>query len=239
MAKDMDDRNIDEDLITLERILGFVFNNKNNLLTAITHRSYLNEHREATQEHNERLEFLGDAVLELVVTDFLFNKYKDKPEGELTAIRSALVNTLSLAEASTKLGVNDYLLMSKGESKDVGRARQYILANAFEAFIGALYVDQGYGVAQKFVAEQLFPKTEEIVEKRLWQDPKSRFQELAQEHSSLTPTYTTLGQEGPDHDRIFTVGVFLGKEKIGEGKGQAKQEAEQEAALRAIEAKGW
>ena len=173
------------------------------------------------------------------MTDFLFNKYPLKPEGDLTAIRSALVNTVSLADASTKLGVNDYLLMSKGEAKDTGRARQYILANAFEAFIGALYVDQGYIVAQKFVAEQLFSKTDEIVEKKLWQDAKSRFQELAQEHSNLTPTYTTLSQEGPDHDRIFTVGVFLGKSKIAEGKGRAKQEAEQEAALHAIEAKDW
>lgn len=239
MARDMEDRNIEQDLVTLEEILGFTFKDKKNLLTAITHRSYLNEHREATQDHNERLEFLGDAVLELVVTDFLFHKYGDKPEGDLTSIRSALVNTISLADASTKLGVNDYLLMSKGESKDVGRARQYILANAFEAFIGALYVDQGYAIAQQFVAEQLFKKTEEIVEKKLWQDGKSRFQELAQEHSSLTPTYTTLSQEGPDHDRVFTVGVFLGKEKIGEGKGRAKQEAEQEAALSAIAAKGW
>jgi ribonuclease-3 len=181
MNNDVDERNINADLVTLEGILGFTFTNKKNLLTAITHRSYLNEHREATQDHNERLEFLGDAVLELIVTDFLFHKYEDKPEGELTAIRSALVNTISLADASTKLGVNDYLLMSKGESKDVGRARQYILANAFEAFIGALYVDQGYAVAQQFVAEQLFRKTEEIVEKKLWQDGKSRFQELAQE----------------------------------------------------------
>jgi ribonuclease III len=239
MAKENEERNIEEDLIALERILGVVFKDKIHLLTAITHRSYLNEHKEAEQDHNERLEFLGDAVLELVVTDFLFHKYPDKPEGELTAIRSALVNTTSLSEASTKLGVNDYLLMSKGESKDVGRARAYILANAFEAFIGALYLDQGYNVAAKFIAEQLFSKTELIVEKRLWQDPKSRFQELAQEHTNLTPTYATLGQEGPDHDRVFTVGVFLGKEKIGEGKGRAKQEAEQEAALKAIEAKNW
>ncbi len=239
MAKELDERNIEADIKILEGILGFVFTDKKNLLTAITHRSYLNEHRDATQDHNERLEFLGDAVLELIVTDFLFHKYAEKPEGELTAIRSALVNTISLADASTKLKVNDYLLMSKGESKDIGRARQYILANAFEAFIGALYVDQGYAVAQQFVSEQLFSKTEEIVEKKLWQDAKSRFQELAQEHSSLTPTYTTLGQEGPDHDRVFTVGVFLGKEKIGEGKGRAKQEAEQEAALSAITAKGW
>lgn len=239
MAKDIEERNIEEDLATLEGILGFVFNDKINLLTAITHRSYLNEHRDAKQEHNERLEFLGDAVLELVVTDFLFHKYPEKPEGDLTAIRSSLVNTISLADASTKLGVNDYLLMSKGESKDVGRARQYILANAFEAFIGALYIDLGYDVAQKFIAEQLFPKTDEIVEKKLWQDAKSRFQELAQEHSNLTPTYATVNQEGPDHDRVFTVGVFLGKDKIGEGKGRAKQEAEQEAALEAIKVKGW
>lgn len=239
MASNTEERNIEEDLIALERILGYVFHDKKHLLTAITHRSYLNEHREAAQEHNERLEFLGDAVLELVVTDFLFNKYPEKPEGELTAIRSALVNTVSLSDASTKLGVNDYLLLSKGEAKDTGRARQYILANAFEALIGALYVDQGYGVAQKFIAEQLFEKTEKIVKMRLWQDPKSRFQELAQEHHNMTPTYATLGQEGPDHDRIFTVGVFIGKEKVGEGKGRAKQEAEQEAALHAIEAKGW
>jgi ribonuclease III len=235
----MEARNIEEDLIALERVLGFVFNNKAHLLSAITHRSYLNEHREATQEHNERLEFLGDAVLELVVTDFLFHKYTDKPEGDLTAIRSALVNTNSLADASTKLGVNDYLLMSKGEAKDTGRARQYILANAFEAFIGALYLDQGYNVAKQFIADQLFDKTEKIVEKRLWQDPKSRLQELAQEHEGHTPTYTTLGQEGPDHDRVFTVGVFLGKDKAAEGKGRSKQEAEQEAAQKAIEAKKW
>ena len=199
----------------------------------------MNENRDAKQDQNERTEFLGDAVLELVVTDYLFHKYPEKPEGELTAIRAALVNTVSLADASTKLGVNDYLLMSKGESKDTGRARQYILANAFEALIGAMYLDQGYEVAQKFIACHLFGKTDEIVSKRLWQDPKSRFQELAQEHTNITPTYETLTQEGPDHDRVFTVGVFLNKEKIGEGKGRAKQEAEQEAALNAIEEKGW
>lgn len=234
-----EERNIDEDLKKLEGILGAVFNDKMHLLTAITHRSYLNEHREAKQDHNERLEFLGDAVLELVVTDFLFTKYPEKPEGDLTAVRAALVNTVSLAGASTKLGVNEYLLMSKGETKDTGRARQYILANAFEAFVGALYMDQGYDSAKKFISEQLFPKTEEIVEKRLWQDAKSRFQELAQEHSNITPTYETTSQEGPDHDRVFTVAVYIGKAKVAEGKGRAKQEAEQEAAEKAIEAKGW
>lgn len=219
--------------------LGVSFVNKAHILSAVTHRSYLNEHREASWDHNERLEFLGDAVLELVVTDYLFHKFPHKPEGELTSVRAALVNTNSLSESSGKLGVGEYLLMSKGETKDTGRARQYILANAFEAVIGAIYLDRGYDAAREFIGNQLFEKTDRIVEKRLWQDPKSRFQELAQEHSSITPNYETLGQEGPDHDRIFTVGVFLGKEKVAEGKGRSKQEAEQDAAEQAIEVKGW
>lgn len=227
------------DLVALQKILGAQFHDLNLLRSAITHRSYLNEHKEATWDHNERLEFLGDAVLELVVTDFLFKKYPDKPEGELTAVRAALVNTASLSAASEKLGVNDYLLMSKGEAKDVGRARQYILANIFEACIGALYMDQGYDVAAQFIATNLFPKTDKIVKDRLWQDGKSRFQELAQEYANVTPTYETVAQEGPDHDRVFTVGVYLRKEKIAEGVGRSKQEAEQEAARKAVEAKGW
>lgn len=227
------------DLQALEAVIGTTFTDQLHLLTAVTHRSYLNEHREATQEHNERYEFLGDAVLELVVTDFLFEKYKDKPEGELTAIRAALVNTISLSEASTRLGINDFLLLSKGEAKDVGRARQYILANAFEAIVGAIYLDQGYDAAKAFIAHELFGLTDEIVAKRLWQDPKSRFQELAQEHAGITPSYQTLSQEGPDHDRMFTIGVFLNSEKVAEGRGRAKQEAEQSAAERALELKGW
>lgn len=230
---------IKQSLDKLSKLLGVEFGNIEFLLSAITHRSYLNEHREATQEHNERLEFLGDAVLELVVTDYLFNKYPEKPEGELTAVRAALVNTVSLSESAQKLGVNEYLLMSKGEAKDTGRARQYILANVFEALIGSIYMDQGYDAAKAFIAEHIFPKTDRIVEKRLWQDPKSRFQELAQEQHSVTPTYDTLGQEGPDHDRVFTIGVFLGKEKIAEGQGRSKQEAEQAAAEAAITVKGW
>ncbi len=233
------DTDIASELAKLEGILGVTFTDSNHLLSAITHRSYLNEHREATQDHNERLEFLGDAVLELVVTDHLYNKYTEKPEGELTAIRAALVNTVSLSESSLKLGLNDFLLMSKGEAKDTGRARNYILANAFEAVIGALYMDQGYDAAKQFIAEQLFAKTDQIVAKRLWQDPKSRFQELAQEHASVTPTYETLNQVGPDHDRVFTVGVYLGKELVAEGQGRAKQEAEQAAAEAAIAARGW
>jgi ribonuclease III len=238
MAKE-EERNIEEDLARLEQIVGHTFADRSHLLSAITHRSYLNEHREATQEHNERLEFLGDAVLELVVTDYLYRTYQDKPEGELTAIRAALVNTTSLSDASLKLGVNEFLLMSKGEAKDTGRARQYILANVFESLIGAIYLDHGYAAAREFIADQLFARTEEIISKRLWQDAKSRFQELAQEHVGVTPTYETLSQEGPDHDRVFTVGVFLNREKVGEGAGRAKQEAEQAAALKAIEAKGW
>lgn len=235
----MEARNIPADLDALEKILDVKFIDRGLLLSAITHRSYLNEHRDAQQDHNERLEFLGDAVLELVVTDFLFRQYQDKPEGELTAIRAALVNTASLCDASEKLGVNKFLLMSKGEAKDEGRARQYILANVFEAFIGAMYLDQGYEASKTFVATHLFPKTDEIVRKRLWQDAKSRFQELSQEYASVTPTYQLLGQEGPDHDRIFTIGVYLRHELVAEGKGRSKQEAEQEAAERAVTAKGW
>ncbi len=230
---------IQESLKKLEERLGVTFRDKTHLLVAITHRSYLNEHREATQDHNERYEFLGDAVLELVVTDFLFRKYPEKPEGELTAVRAALVNTVSIADASTKLELNEFLLLSKGEERDTGRARQYILANTFEAIVGALYLDQGYDAAQSFIAQELFNRTERIVEKRLWQDAKSRFQELAQEHVSVTPSYETLSQTGPDHDRVFTVGAFLGNEKIAEGKGRSKQEAEQAAAEKAIEAKDW
>lgn len=233
------ERNIDTDLDKLQELLGVTFVDVGLLRSAITHRSYLNEHREADWEHNERLEFLGDAVLELVVTDYLFREYPEKPEGELTAVRASLVNTVSLALASEELGINDYLLMSKGEAKDLGRARQYILANTFEACIGAIYLDRGYAVARSFIADRLFARTDEIVRKRLWQDPKSRFQELSQEYASVTPTYETLRQEGPDHDRIFTVGVYLRTELVAEGSGRSKQEAEQQAAERAIEAKGW
>ncbi len=234
-----EERNIEQDIKTLQDLLKVDFKDTTLLLSAVTHRSYLNEHRDATWDHNERLEFLGDAVLELVVTDFLFAKYPEKPEGELTAVRAALVNTNSLCSASEVLGINKFLLMSKGESKDEGRARQYILANVFEACIGAIYLDQGYDAARNFIAERLFANTDKIVEKKLWQDAKSRFQELAQERASITPTYETLSQDGPDHDRVFTVGVFLRHEKVAEGKGRSKQEAEQQAAQMAVVAKGW
>ncbi len=236
----MNDINYIPDLLSrLEKVVGVSFVDTEHLLTAVTHRSYLNEHREATQQHNERYEFLGDAVLELVVTDFLFHKFPEKPEGELTAIRAALVNTVSLADVATKLGVNEYLLLSKGEERDTGRARQYILANTYESIIGAIYLDQGYEVAANFIRDTLFDRTDTIVKKRLWQDAKSRFQELAQEHMGTTPNYETLSQVGPDHNRVFTVGVFLGAVKVADGEGRSKQEAEQQAAEKALEAKGW
>ena len=222
-----------------EATLGVSFNDKNLLRQAFTHRSYINEHKEVGLEHNERLEFLGDAVLELAVTDFLFKKYPDKTEGDLTAYRAALVNTNTLGDASLKLDINDYLLLSKGEAQDTGRARQYILANTFESIVGALYLDQGYNAAQKFIANNLFHLTEEIVSKRLWQDAKSDFQEKAQEETGITPRYELIEERGPDHDKEFIVGVYLNAELIASGKGRSKQEAEQEAAQNALKTRGW
>jgi len=221
------------------RQIDVEFSDQSILQQAFIHRSYVNEHRGEAVEHNERLEFLGDAVLELVVTDFLFHSFPKKPEGELTAYRAALVNTNTLATAAGKLGMNEYLMLSRGESKDTGRARQYILANTFEAVIGALYLDQGYESAKKFIETNIFPLTDEVVSKRLWQDSKSRFQEEAQERVSVTPAYELLSEAGPDHDKTFKVGVFLGEEQIAIGAGKSKQEAEQEAAKNAVELKGW
>jgi len=222
-----------------ENKIGYTFRNERLLEQAFTHRSYLNENRARGREHNERLEFLGDAVLELVVTEFLFAKYPDRPEGDLTSYRAALVNTISISDAAVKLGMNEYLLLSRGEAKDTGRARQIILANAFEALIGAIYLDQGYEPAQKFIAGQLFHKTDEVVAKGLWQDAKSRFQEIAQEKETVTPSYDVLSQTGPDHDKRFVVGVYLGGERVASGEGRSKQEAEQVAAQKALAAKGW
>jgi len=227
------------DFSSFEKKIGHSFKNQQLIQTAFTHRSYLNENRSNAAEHNERLEFLGDAVLELAVTEFLFSKYPDKPEGDLTAYRAALVNTVSISDAAVKLGMNDYLLLSRGESRDTGRARQIILANAFEALIGALHLDAGYKVAQKFISEQLFHKTDEVVAKRLWQDAKSKLQEIAQERHKVTPKYEVLNQSGPDHDRTFVVGAFIGEEKVAQGEGRSKQEAEQAAAEKALAAKGW
>lgn len=228
------------DFSFFEKKIGYTFEDKTLLERAFTHRSYLNENRGLqNREHNERLEFLGDAVLELVVTEFLFSKYPTEPEGVLTAYRAALVNTQSISAAATELGMNEFLLLSRGEARDTGRARNSILANTFEALIGALYLDKGYGVAQEFIAAQLFHKADEVVAKRLWQDPKSRFQEAAQEKLSLTPRYELVSQSGPDHDKHFVMGVFVGDEQIATGDGKSKQEAEQHAAENALRAKNW
>ena len=205
------------------------------------HRSYLNENRGSGMEHNERLEFLGDAVLELVVTSFLFRKYPKKAEGELTAFRSAIVNAVSLARVAERMNLNEYMLFSKGEAKDVGRARSVLLANAVEAVIGAVYMDQGYSIAANFISEHILNviDIEEIVKKKLWLDAKSRFQEKAQEKVGVTPSYKTLKEVGPDHDKQFTLGVFLGDVQVATGSGPSKQEAEQKAAEKALEVKKW
>jgi len=178
-------------------------------------------------------------VLELVVTDFLFKKFPAKPEGELTSYRAALVNTVSLAESAKALGVNDYILLSKGESKDIGRARDVILADAFEAIIGAIYLDSGYAADEAFIAKNLYIKIDGIISKGAYQDAKSRFQELSQEKRSITPRYETLSEVGPDHARVFTVGVFIGEKEIARGEGQSKQEAEQLAAEAGLKKLGW
>lgn len=222
-----------------QTVLRLTFNDVNLLRTAFTHRSYVNEHRGERIEHNERFEFLGDAVLELVVTRFLFEKYPDKTEGDLTSYRAALVNTNTISFAASKLGMNDYLLLSRGEAKDTGRARAYILANTFESVIGAIYLDQGYDKAQEFIAAHIFPLCDEIVRKRLWQDSKSRFQEEAQERVSVTPSYAILKEDGPDHDKQFTVGVYIGETLVANGQGKSKQEAEQSAAHAALTLRGW
>jgi ribonuclease-3 len=222
-----------------EKKIKVNFKDKELLKQAFTHRSYLNEKPAASLSHNERLEFLGDAVLELIVTDFLYKKYPHYAEGELTALRSALVNAVIISEVAGSIGMNEYLLLSKGEAKDYGKARQYILANTFEAFVGAMYLDQGYDVVDKFVAKTLLPKTEEIVNKKLWRDAKSLVQEKAQEFVQVTPLYKVLHESGPDHDRYFTVGIYFGANLIAEGKGKSKQEAEQDAALAALKVKNW
>lgn len=221
-----------------EKDMNINFNNKNLLRQAFTHRSYINENPEAG-EHNERLEFLGDAVLELVVTKHLYDRYPDKTEGELTSYRSGLVNTNTLSDIASKLNMNDYLLLSKGESKDIGRARQYILANTFEALIGAIYIDLGYDVAFSFIADNLFGYIDNMVDKKLWKDAKSFLQEKAQDIKGLTPHYKLLKEEGPDHAKEFTVGVYIGDELVGEGVGLSKQEAEQKAAEDGLKKKGW
>jgi len=225
-------------IIDLTKSIGVEFKNPDLIQEALTHRSYLNENKKYKFNHNERLEFLGDAVLELVVTDFLFRNYNN-PEGEMTSWRAALVNGEMLAKISASLDIDKYVLMSKGEASDKGRARQYLLANALEAIIGAIYMDQGYGVAEKFITENVISKIDEVIADKLYQDPKSFFQEKSQEHFKETPSYRVISEEGPDHDKNFTMGVYIGNDLVAKGTGPSKQEAQRNAAQAGLEAKGW
>ncbi len=218
-----------------EKLSKLNFKNKTLLRTAFAHRSFMNENRNVVPEHNERLEFLGDAVLELVTSDFLFKRFPEKPEGELTALRAALVNTQSIADAAIKLNMNEYLLLSRGEARDTGRARQFILADTFEAVIGAIYLDSGYSDAKEFIAQNILYKIDEIIEKRLWQDSKSYFQEIVQEKHSITPKYKLVKEIGPDHDKRFVSAVYIGEKEVAQGEGKSKQESEQAAAKAALQ----
>lgn len=228
-----------KDFSQLQQQLGVKFNNENLLKQAFVHRSYLNENPGFVLGHNERFEFLGDAVLELVVTQYLFNNYPDLAEGEMTNLRAALVNAQMLSEISGRLGFNDYLLLSRGEAKETGRGRQYILANTFESFVGALYLDQGFQACDSFIGQNLLPELKTVIEKKLWRDAKSLFQEEAQERVGITPTYEVLKEEGPDHAKTFTVGVYLDKELVAQGQGASKSEAQQQAAESALKIKNW
>ena len=234
-----DEKEKKDSLSDFQERIGVSFNDINLLKQAFTHRSYINENKKSDLKHNERLEFLGDAVLELVVTDHLYRKFPSKPEGELTALRASLVNTVSLRKVATDLSINEELYLSRGESKDIGRARDYILANAVEAIIGAVYLDKGYEEAKNFVDRFIFSRIEEIIREKLWVDAKSFFQEKSQEIESETPIYKVLEEKGPDHDKLFTSGVYLKDELIAKGQGRSKQEAEQKAAEEALLKKDW
>ena len=212
--------------------LGFKFNDINLLVTALTHRSYVNEHKKVS-EHNERLEFLGDAVLEIVTSDYLFRNY-DYPEGIMTAIRAALVRTESICEAGKELGYEPLVRLSRGEQNGTERAHDVIYADCFEAVIGAIYLDQGYEVVRDFIDKHILVKTEAVIEEGSWRDPKSYVQELAQKEDGLTPVYRTLHEEGPDHDKMFTVGIYVGDELIGTGVGHSKQDAQTHAAKEGV-----
>lgn len=223
----------------LEKTINAKFKDKDLLTQAVTHRSYLNEHPEFKLDHNERLEFLGDAVLELVVTEHLYRHYPN-PEGELTNWRASLVNGANLARIAQTIGLEQFIMMSKGERKDANsKARQYILANAIEAVIGAIYLDQGIKQTKKFIDKNILSGLEEIIENKLYIDPKSLFQEKAQELMGITPSYRVLEASGPDHNKIFKVGVFINNDLIAQGVGSSKQEAQVEAAKKAIQKKKW
>lgn len=214
-------------------VLGFEFKDIQLLITALTHRSYVNEHKKSVSEHNERLEFLGDAVLELAVTDYLFQHYSE-PEGTLTSWRAALVRTESIGEAGDRLGYEHLIRMSRGEKQGSLRARQQILANAFEAVIGAIYLERGYADTEQFIHKHITAKLESILSAGSWRDPKSHLQEVSQRIDGATPQYKVLTEEGPDHDKVFTLGVYVGTRLMGKGKGHSKQVAQQDAARAAL-----
>ncbi|MEK7094284.1 MAG: ribonuclease III [Patescibacteria group bacterium] len=219
----------------LEEKLNVKFINKDLLREALTHRSYLNENHRWAFHHNERLEFLGDAVLELSVSVLLFKKFPEAPEGEMTMFRAALVNYQRLAKVASEIDLHKFVLMSRGEAKDSGRAHEVILANAFEAVVGAIYLDQGFKVSHSFIEQVVFSHLDEVLKTKSYKDPKSELQEIIQEGRRLTPTYKVLEEQGPAHDRIFLVGVYFGSELITEGRGNSKQEAEVDAAKKALE----
>ncbi|OHB23248.1 MAG: ribonuclease III [Parcubacteria group bacterium RIFCSPLOWO2_01_FULL_48_18] len=218
----------------LESLIGYVFTDKDFLWEALTHRSYLNENTSWSLPHNERLEFLGDAVLELAMSRYLFSAFKEYAEGQLTSLRAALVNAQMLARVAKEIKLDDFVLLSRGEAKDIGRARETILANAVESLIGAIYLDSGLESASQFVEKFIATHLQEVLEKRLWKDPKSYLQEIIQEKRGVTPNYKVLEEWGPDHKKTFRVGVFFGDELIASGDGLSKQEAEIAAAQNAL-----
>ena len=209
------------------------FENTELLITAFTHRSYLNEHRRTAKAHNERLEFLGDAVLELIVTEYLYNHYEE-PEGVLTNWRSALVRTESISDAAAREGFEPLLRLSRGEKRGTERARQQILANCYEAVIGALYLEKGYAASKTYIEESLLGTFDDILHSGAWLDPKSRLQEVVQNADGFTPIYKVLTEDGPDHDKLFEVGVFVDDKLKGKGTGPSKQAAQVEAAAAAL-----
>lgn len=225
-------------LSSLEKKIKIKFNNQDLLQQAFVHRSYLNENPDFHLKDNERLEFLGDAVLEMVVTEYLYKSYPNS-EGELTNWRAALVNAKMLAKIADQIELNNYLLLSKGETKDTGRARQYIMANAFEALIGVIYLDQGYEKSYQFIEREILKELSEIIKQKLYRDPKSKFQEKAQDKVGITPSYEVIKEWGLDHAKNFVIGAYLDKELIAEGQGVSKQEAQEKAAQAALKKKGW
>ncbi len=229
-----------KDFSKFEKIIGVKFKNLDLLKQSVVHRSYLNEHTDFELGHNERLEFLGDAVLEISVTEHLYNNFPNTPEGDLTNWRASLVNSKMLTIVANEIGLEQYLYLSRGEAKDTNsKARQYIIANAVEALIGAIYLDQGIKVAGKFVQARMLSKLENILSNKLYLDPKSRFQEKSQEINKTTPHYKVLKENGPDHDKIFEVGLYLENELIAKGKGSSKQDAQVSAARNGMKKKGW